>query len=1064
MAAEMSTGAPIIRHRRSSAGAAAMAAGRRPSRPSAVEIVDEGSYGIFKHGVALLGYSLQLSLVGVLQIIALAALPWEQPREQQPAPGGGSLGALAPGAPRFNDQTHLWGYVVPFMFVASFMGACNISQSASNPRCGPAVAWPITFLRAGVLPALVFGGIAALLTYHFGVSLKFYTLDIAVLVVFCVAHVLIEVTKREQHYERTIGMAPTKSLGRRLSKRLSDAILPAAFVKQDDSPTEREGGEKTKTNMAAIASTIWVSLAIIFVLTLYPSVAIPWFMNSTPAARMVMVLVLHPIAYELTDALMRSADISLSTGTKSSPTKMMDGTFEDKQAQFLFIQIMACFRRFLLLNIGDRRLTIYAIVLTGGEEAATRACMPLIDAAIRKKRGQEKLKGDALDLQKVAWMNTINLQMIAEFNAIILSSVAYIVFAKHRYIFNFGYGNVEKDVLGGGLVFIQLLLELGTEILVDHVAMRMENYSHDIPVTRYFSWLKSAANTGYHIGVLMIALFFVVNAFQSVPVAIWGCENADPCACLESEALRHLSALCTHPTNTSNVDDWRLNVGIDAADIFKDVDSTTIVLAVIATTVIVISLFAVHERKTKFLAERKVSALHKSVKGVKRKMAAMSHELKLSKQQQQQVEAAMKELNERVHGIGRFQIPYKEIFREKKLGSGSFGDVWLATYTHVHVSAPVAVKKLKAERIDKFMLRKFQDEIELMARLEHENIVGFVGMVWEEPNLCIVLEFVSGGSLSDALTDDHKSPEPRLTWERYKLHIATGVASAIQYLHALQPKVIHRDIKSDNVLLTEGDLTAKLADFGESRELEQDGASTMTFVGTPYYLAPEVARGEQYDEKCDVYGFGVLLLEMASAGGLREAFGGMAGMPLVGRIVAGWRPTVPPSINDGELALVGELVRECMVGKQRARPSIDNVLSQLNAISKDVSAWTTAASKVWSTEGAISAPRVDASRTKEEDVPDVGKQPDGDMAQEIVDLRLALEKETQRRLALEQRVTEYEEMKRISREIGSSSSAGSGRRRNGKAPQGGTHTLTGPPHGNPIRNAVPPAPYADDDR
>ena len=77
-----------------------------------------------------------------------------------------------------------------------------------------------------------------------------------------------------------------------------------------------------------------------------------------------------------------------------------------------------------------------------------RAFMPYIDAYVRKKRGQAKLEGDALEVQKIVWMNTINTEVIAEINAIILSSVTYIVFQQHRRLFNFGYGAAGEDVLG----------------------------------------------------------------------------------------------------------------------------------------------------------------------------------------------------------------------------------------------------------------------------------------------------------------------------------------------------------------------------------------------------------------------------------------------------------------------------------------------------------------------------------------------------------------------------------------------------------------------------------------
>jgi serine/threonine protein kinase len=198
--------------------------------------------------------------------------------------------------------------------------------------------------------------------------------------------------------------------------------------------------------------------------------------------------------------------------------------------------------------------------------------------------------------------------------------------------------------------------------------------------------------------------------------------------------------------------------------------------------------------------------------------------------------------------------------------------------------------------------------------------------------LAICLEFVDGGTLSGALKAgrDAGSASTELTeWAPHKLRIACGVADALAYLHGLAPRVIHRDIKSENILLTARGLVPKLADFGESREMEGQQMATMTQVGTPYYLAPEIARGDRYDQQCDVYSLGVVMLEMGDRQGLRSAFNEMAGMQLVGAIVDGWRPELP-STAVGEEA--SSLIRECMRSQPRERPSAVEVLRRLKAL------------------------------------------------------------------------------------------------------------------------------------
>ena len=200
-------------------------------------------------------------------------------------------------------------------------------------------------------------------------------------------------------------------------------------------------------------------------------------------------------------------------------------------------------------------------------------------------------------------------------------------------------------------------------------------------------------------------------------------------------------------------------------------------------------------------------------------------ELALTQAQRKSIEEAMDELRMEV----KWRYAYKEIRRLRKLGSGTFGDVWLA-YDY-RQGTPIAVKKLKAERLTKAILRKFREEVQLMSGLAHPNITRFVGMarpvndcgvyalstpgrcaqiliapcppafrcattqIWEEPHLCLLLEYVERGALRPVLEADAALAEPALLWAWPKLHVLRDVAAALGYLHTREPKVIHRDIK-----------------------------------------------------------------------------------------------------------------------------------------------------------------------------------------------------------------------------------------------------------------------------
>jgi mitogen-activated protein kinase kinase kinase 7 len=201
------------------------------------------------------------------------------------------------------------------------------------------------------------------------------------------------------------------------------------------------------------------------------------------------------------------------------------------------------------------------------------------------------------------------------------------------------------------------------------------------------------------------------------------------------------------------------------------------------------------------------------------------------------------------------RIPYAHLTFSSLLARGANGEVWSGSF-HGRV---VAIKSLLPEkRHDKVAIRLFAHEIRLASALAHPNIVRFLGLSWRRlSDLCIVSEFMAQGDLSELISAKLSG---RMSWNREKLSIAIDMAEALVYLHSRSPCIIHRDLKSLNVLLDDR-LRAKLSDFGLSRERSFE--ETMTNgVGTLLWTAPEILRGEPYAEKADIYSYGIVLSEL----------------------------------------------------------------------------------------------------------------------------------------------------------------------------------------------------------
>nr|QNS30975.1 interleukin 1 receptor associated kinase 4 [Gambusia affinis] len=193
-----------------------------------------------------------------------------------------------------------------------------------------------------------------------------------------------------------------------------------------------------------------------------------------------------------------------------------------------------------------------------------------------------------------------------------------------------------------------------------------------------------------------------------------------------------------------------------------------------------------------------------------------------------------------------------------RLGEGGFGTVYKGFLSN----RPVAVKKLNP--MDDMTLDKLQDqfnqEIQTLKVLKHENLVDMVGFSCDEQQMCIVYAFMANGSLLDRLACLDSSPP--LSW-RQRCLIAEGTARGLEYLHSNHH--VHRDVKSANILLDEN-FVAKISDFGLTRASAKHTSTTMMterVVGTRAYMAPEALRG-QITPKSDVFSFGVVLLEILS--------------------------------------------------------------------------------------------------------------------------------------------------------------------------------------------------------
>jgi len=249
------------------------------------------------------------------------------------------------------------------------------------------------------------------------------------------------------------------------------------------------------------------------------------------------------------------------------------------------------------------------------------------------------------------------------------------------------------------------------------------------------------------------------------------------------------------------------------------------------------------------------------------------------------------------------------------VGKGSFGEVFRGTWN----GTEVAVKKLNLPTsIDEAnFIKEFKNEVEIMRSLMHPNVIQFLGASFQHPDICIVTEYMPRGSLYKIL----HSPQP-LSIGRLRF-IALDAAKGMAYLHSSNPVIIHRDLKSHNLLIDEHWKT-KVADFGMSKILGIPGdASHMTACGTPSWTAPEILKNQNYTEKADVYSFAIVLWEMVTR---EDPYKGIAPFQVVLAVgTQGARPPLPVNGNPKWL----ELIQRCWAEDFNTRPSFEELIDIL---------------------------------------------------------------------------------------------------------------------------------------
>lgn len=288
----------------------------------------------------------------------------------------------------------------------------------------------------------------------------------------------------------------------------------------------------------------------------------------------------------------------------------------------------------------------------------------------------------------------------------------------------------------------------------------------------------------------------------------------------------------------------------------------------------------------------------------------------------------------KIFAAGVLEKATNNFHKTNVIGQGGYGIVYKGTLAD---KTMVAVKKSKS--IDENQIEQFINEVIILSDISHPNVVKLLGCCLETPTPLLVYEFITNKTVFQHLHEHDFISS--LTFER-RLNIATDTAEALAHIHSTT-QIIHRDIKSSNILLTD-DYTAKVSDFGISRFIPVDQTHLQTLVhGTLGYIDPEYFRSGILTEKSDVYSFGMVLVELLTGKKVFSHDGTESELGLatffVSALERGWLirildNKVKKDGLDEHIKKMAKLAKECVELEGKNRPNMKQVKEQLKELSQ----------------------------------------------------------------------------------------------------------------------------------
>jgi len=279
-----------------------------------------------------------------------------------------------------------------------------------------------------------------------------------------------------------------------------------------------------------------------------------------------------------------------------------------------------------------------------------------------------------------------------------------------------------------------------------------------------------------------------------------------------------------------------------------------------------------------------------------------------------------RKLNEEEWEKGKVHIKASELEMGPKIAEGKYGTVFKGKCR----GQTVAIKLLHNQHLSEEKLEELKTEVEIMTRLRHPCILLLMGVCTDPNNIALVMEYVEGKGLDRILHD----AKVTLT-QTQQLRIAKDIAKGMNWLHCLDPPIIHRDIKPPNILVT-ANFDVKVCDFGLSCVIEIPKPNEKlrdTAVGSPIWMAPEVLSGHLASEKSDVYAYAIVLWEILTR---KPPFSDVRSFEefLDDVIDNDKRPPIPESTH-GRLKA---LIQRCWDGNPKKRPYFSEILNEMDEI------------------------------------------------------------------------------------------------------------------------------------